>query len=58
MALETGLVRGFAVRDGEIDSAAALFVAGRAVFLRVVGVIEPDAESARARNFGVAFTAI
>lgn len=57
VALETGLVRGFAVRDDEID-AAARFVTGRAILLRVSGVAEFDAEAPRAGNFRVAFAAV
>lgn len=58
VALETGFMRRFAVRNGKADAAAARFVTGRAIFFRVVGVIEPDAEAARVRYFYMAFAAI
>lgn len=58
MALKTGFMRRFAVRNGKADAAAARLVTGRAIFLRVVGVVEFDAETARIRHFRVAFAAI
>ena len=58
MALETGFMRGFAVRDGKVDAAHARFMASRAVGFRVLGVIKFDAEAPHARDFRVASAAV
>lgn len=58
VALETGFVRGFAVRDVEIDAARARFMTGRAVRFRVQIVIEFNAETPHPRDFRVAFAAV